>query len=68
MRDLNMIQEQLAGYIEQMKRKEIEPKEFYTGIMKILAEIDVTNEDLHGITPQLLGFLNGLIRNMKKNA
>jgi len=68
MRDLNMIHEQLNGYIEQMKNKEIEPKDFFQGIMKILAQIDVTNDDLKGVTPQLLGFINGLIRNMEKNA
>ncbi len=68
MRDLNMIHEQLNGYIDQMKKKEIEPAEFYKGIMKVLSEIDVTNEDLKGVTPQLLGFINGLIRNMEKNA
>jgi len=68
MRDLNMIHEQLNGYIDQMKKKEIEPVEFYRGIMKVLSEIDVTNEDLQGVTPQLLSFINGLIRNMEKNA
>ena len=66
MRDLKVIHEQLNGYIDQMKKKEIEPVEFYKGIMKILAEIDVTNEDLQGVTPQLLSFINGLIRNMEK--
>jgi len=68
MRDVKMIQEQLDGYIEKMKNKEIEPAEFFTDIMKILSEMDVTNEDLQGVTPQLLGFINGLIRNMKKQA
>ena len=68
MRDLDMIHEELNGYIDQMKKKEIEPAEFYRGIMKVLNEIDVTNEDLKGVTPQLLGFINGLIRNMEKNA
>jgi len=68
MRDLDMIHEELNGYIDQMKKKEIEPAEFYRGIMKVLNQIDVTNEDLKGVTPQLLGFINGLIRNMEKNA
>ena len=68
MRDLKVIHEQLNGYIDQMKKREIEPVDFYKGIMKILAEIDVTNEDLQGVTPQLLGFINGLIRNMEKQA
>ncbi len=66
MRDIAMIQEQLDGYIEQMKKKEIEPAQFYKDVMGILAQMDVTNEDLQGVTPQLLSFLNGLIRNMKK--
>ncbi|NPA64888.1 MAG: hypothetical protein GXO16_07945 [Epsilonproteobacteria bacterium] len=65
MRDVAMIQQHLDEYIEKMKKKEIEPVEFYKGIMKVLAEMDVTNEDLQGVTPQLLGFINGLIRNMK---
>ena len=68
MRDIEKIQEQLDGYIEQMKKQEIEPAQFYKDIMKILAEMDVTNEDLQGVTPQLLSFINGLIRNMKKQA
>jgi len=68
MRDIQMIQEQLDGYIEKMKKKEIEPAEFFKDIMKLLADMDVTNEDLQGVTPQLLGFINGLLRNMKKQA
>jgi len=68
MRDIQMIQEQLDGYIEKMKNKEIEPAEFFKDIMKLLAEMDVTNEDLQGVTPQLLGFINGLLRNIKKQA
>ncbi len=66
MRDIAQIQEQLDGFIDQMKKREIEPTEFYKGVMGILAQMDVTNEDLQGVMPQLLGFLNGLIRNMKK--
>ncbi len=66
MRDIAMIQEQLDGFIEQMKKKEIEPAEFYKDVMGILAQMDVTNEDLKGVTPQMLGFINGLIRNMHK--
>ena len=66
MRDVQDIQAQLDAYIEKMKKREIEPVEFYKGIMGILAQIDVTNEDLQGVTPQLLSFINGLIRNMKK--
>jgi len=66
MRDIQEIQAQLDAYIEKMKKREIEPVEFYKGIMGILAQIDVTNEDLQGVTPQLLSFINGLIRNMKK--
>ena len=68
MRNVEMIQEQLDGYIEKMKNKEIEPAEFFKDIMKLLGDMDVTNEDLQGVTPQLLGFINGLIRNMKKQA
>jgi len=63
-----MIQEQLDSYIEKMKKKEIEPAEFFKDIMKLLADMDVTNEDLQGVTPQMLGFINGLMRNIKKQA
>jgi len=63
-----MIQEQLDSYITKMKNKEIEPDQFFKDIMKILAEMDVTNEDLQGVTPQMLGFINGLLRNIKKQA
>jgi len=63
-----MIQEQLDSYITKMKNKEIEPDQFFKEIMKILAEMEVSNEDLQGVTPQMLGFINGLLRNMKKRA
>ena len=68
MRDMKMIQDELDGYIEKMKNKEIEPAEFFRDIMKLLGDMEITNEDLQGVTPQLLGFINGLIRNINKNA
>jgi hypothetical protein len=40
-----------------MKKGEIEPAEFYKKLMNVLAELDVTNEDLKGVTPQLLSFV-----------
>jgi len=64
MGDLQMAKEILQSYIEQMKKGEIEPVEFYKGLMKVLSGLDVTNEDLQGVTPQLLSFVNGLIKNM----
>ncbi len=48
-----------------MKSGEIDAAEFYKQLMAVLANIEVTNEDLKGVTPQLLGFVNGLIRNLK---
>ena len=64
MGDVKVAKEHLLAYIDQMKKGEIEPAEFYKDLMKVLAELDVTNEDLKGVTPQLLSFVNGLIRNM----
>jgi len=64
MGDVKMAKEELQSYIEQMKKGEIEPVEFYKGLMKVLSELDVTNEDLKGVMPQLLSFVNGLIKNM----
>ena len=59
-----MAKKDLQEYIDKMKAGEIEPVEFYKGLMKVLGELDVTNEDLKGVTPQLLSFVNALIRNM----
>ena len=64
MGDVKVAKEHLLTYIEEMKKGEIEPAEFYQKLMSVLAELDVTNEDLKGVTPQLLSFVNGLIRNM----
>ena len=61
-----MAQEELTKYIEQMKKGEVEPAEFYKNLMSVLASLEVTNEDLKGVTPQLLGFVNGLLKNMTK--
>ncbi len=64
MGDVKVAKEHLLGYIDEMKKGEIEPAEFYKKLMSVLAELDVTNEDLKGVTPQLLSFVNGLLRNM----
>jgi len=64
MGDITMAKENLATYIDEMKKGEIEPSEFYKKLMSVLAELDVTNEDLKGVTPQLLSFVNGLMKNM----
>jgi hypothetical protein len=66
MGDLQMTKDQLAQAIEEMKSGAIEPSEFYQKLMGVLANLDVTNEDLKGVTPHLLGFVNGLIKNMSK--
>jgi len=64
MGDVKVAKEHLLTYIDEMKKGEIEPAEFYKKLMSVLAELDVKNEDLKGVTPQLLSFVNGLIRNM----
>jgi len=64
MGDLQMAKDQLAQAIEEMKSGAIEPQEFYKKLMAVLANLDVTNEDLKGVTPHLLGFVNGLIKNI----
>ncbi|WP_294955465.1 hypothetical protein [Sulfurovum sp.] len=61
-----MATEHLKTYIEEMKTGAVEPAEFYKKLMSVLAELDVTNEDLKGVTPQLLGFVNGLLKNMSR--
>ncbi len=48
-----------------MKSGDIDAAEFYKRLMAVLANIEVTNENLQGVTPQLLSFVNGLIRNLK---
>ena len=64
MGDVKVAKEHLLESIDKMKKGEIEPAEFYKKMMSVLAELDVTNEDLKGVTPQLLSFVNGLLRNM----
>jgi hypothetical protein len=61
-----MAQEELKKYIEEMKKGDVEPAEFYKNLMSVLASLDVKNEDLKGATPQLLGFVNALLKNMTK--
>ena len=48
-----------------MKSGDIDAAEFYKQLMAVLANIEVTNEDLQGVTPQLLSFVNALIRKLK---
>ncbi len=66
MGDLTMAKEELKAAIDEMKSGAIEPQEFYKKLMGVLAHLDVTNEDLKGVTPHLLSFVNGLIKNMSK--
>jgi len=61
-----MAKKQLAELMEKMKKQEIEPVEFFRGIMDTLKDMDVTNEDLQGVIPLLLNFINRLIQNMEK--
>jgi len=61
-----MAKEQLAELMEKMKKQEIEPVEFFRGIIDTLKDMDVTNEDLQGVIPLLLNFINRLIQNMEK--
>ena len=61
-----MAKEQLTELMEKMKKQEIEPVEFFRGIMDTLKDMDITNEDLQGVTPLLLNFINRLIQNMEK--
>ncbi len=52
--------------INKMKAQELSPSEFYKELMKVLAALDVKDEDLKGAIPYLLNFVNTLIRNMEK--
>ena len=61
-----MAVEELKKYIDEMKTGDIDAAQFYKNLMGVLANIDVTNEDLKGVTPQLLGFVNSLIKNMNR--
>ena len=61
-----MAVEELKKHIDEMKTGKVEASEFYKNLMGVLANIEVTNEDLKGVTPQLLGFVNGLIKNMNR--
>jgi len=57
---------ELKKHIDEMKTGNIDAAEFYRNLMGVLGNIEVTNEDLKGVTPQLLGFVNGLIKNMNR--
>jgi len=61
-----MAKEQLTELMDKMKKQEIEPVEFFRGMMDILKDMDITNEDLQGVTPLLLNFVNRIIQNMEK--
>ncbi len=61
-----MAADELQKHIDAMKKGEIDSVQFYKDLMSVLANIDVTSEDLKGVTPQLLGFVNGLIKNMNR--
>ena len=66
MGSVQMAQEELTKYIEEMRSGKVEPAEFYRNLMSVLASLEVKNEDLKGVTPQLLSFVNGLMKNMSK--
>jgi hypothetical protein len=61
-----MAKDELSKYIDEMKSGEVEPAEFYKNLMSVLASLDVSNEDLKGVTPLLLNFVNSLLKNMDK--
>ena len=66
MGDLKVAKDELETCIVEMKNGDIDAAGFYRKLMGVLGNLDVSNEDLKGITPQLLNFVNGLIRNMSK--
>jgi hypothetical protein len=66
MKDVSVATEKLQACIDEMKQGKIEASEFYVHLMDVLSHIEPTNEDLKGITPQLLSFVNGLMRNINK--
>jgi len=61
-----MAKEELVELVEKMKKQEISPTEFFKGLVRIIDKLDVKDEDLQGIIPLLLNFLNRLIQNMEK--
>ncbi len=59
--------QELKSLREQLLKKEIDPlTTFVRGILSIIDGMDITNEDLQGVTPLLLNFVNRLIQNMEK--
>ncbi|MEO2068368.1 MAG: hypothetical protein ABGX27_02515 [Desulfurobacteriaceae bacterium] len=58
--------ERLQELMEKMKKKEIEPIDFFKGMVKILEEVEIKNSDLEGATPLLLNFVNRVLQNMEK--
>ncbi len=66
MGDSKMAKEELKALMDKMRTHEIDPLTFVRGMTKILDNMDITNEDLQGVTPLLLNFVNRLIQNMGK--
>jgi len=66
MGDVKVAKDLLNKAIEDMKAGNIDAQEFYKRLMEVLSQLDVTNDDLKGTIPHLLGFVNGLIRNLEK--
>jgi hypothetical protein len=57
-------QGEIGAIVEEMKSGAVSPSEFCRKFMGVLAALDVKDGVLQGITPQLLAFVNGLIKNM----
>jgi len=66
MGDVKVVKDLLAKAIEDMKAGSIDAQEFYKRLMEVLSQLDVTNDDLKGTIPHLLGFVNSLIKNLEK--
>jgi len=66
MGDSKMAKEELKALSEKMRKGEIEPIQFVRSMIQILGTLDITNEDLQGVTPLLLNFVNRIIQNMEK--
>jgi len=66
MKESEALKKQLLELVEKMKKQEIEPVDFFKGLINLLKDVDIKNEDLQGITPLLLNFTNRLIQNIEK--
>ena len=67
MRESEIAREQLENLVIKLRNGEISSTDFLKGLIEIIDKIQIKDEDLEGITPLMLNFVNRLIQNLEKS-